>query len=59
MKKETGFYWLADSTDATKSHVVAYCEDGWWLFCGSNRIFSNEDLTKDNLVVVGRVEQNK
>ena len=53
--KETGFYWLADRTDATKSHIVAYYEKGSWLFCGSGRIFHDEDLNKDNLVVVGKV----
>ena len=57
--KETGFYWLADRTDATKSHIVAYYEMGSWLFCGSGRIFHEEDLNKDDLVVVGKVEQTK
>lgn len=57
--KETGFYWLADKTDYTKSHTIAYQENGLWLFCGSGIVFNDEDLNKDNLVVVGKVEQNK
>ncbi|MHB8871595.1 MAG: hypothetical protein ACYC5G_04025 [Candidatus Doudnabacteria bacterium] len=56
MKREDGFYWIADLKDKTKSQVVAYYEKGTWLFCGSHYMFSDEDLEKDKLDVVRRVQ---
>ena len=53
--KETGFYWLADRTDATKSHIVVYYEKGSWLFCGSEKVFSDQDIDDECLVVVSKV----
>jgi len=58
MKREDGFYWIADESDLTKSFVVAYYENGYWLFCGSHYFYSDDDLKHDKLLVVERILQH-